>query len=123
MRTTFNLIISPNGMRYAYHHTYGFENCAFNSKGRDYIVMANQLFAFLGKFGNRYKELSAQIRVVLYFLKKHQISYKVYYTTVFRLVGNAFGYYVNEQQYPDDNIVCCLDDGTFYLYISNHLKK
>ncbi len=123
MDTTFNLIILPNGMRYAYHHTYGFEICTFNSKGRLAVVMTNQLFAFLGKFGNRYKELSAQIRVVLYFLKKRQISYKVYYSTVFCLVGNAFGYYVNEQQYPDDSIVCCLDDSTFYLHIFNHLKK
>lgn len=123
MKTTFNLIISPNGMRYAYRHAYGFEKCAFNSKGRDYVTMTNQLFAFLGKFGKHYGELISQIRVVLYFLKRHNITYEVYYNTVFRLVGNAFGYYVNEKQYPDDSIVCCLDDNTFYLHISNQLNK
>ena len=123
MKTTFNLIISPNGMRYAYRHSYGVELLPYNSKGRAAVTMANQLFEFLSKFGKEYSTLISQIRVVVYFLKSHKISYKVFYATIFRLVGNAFGYYVNEQQYPDDSIVCCLDDSTFYLHISNHLKN
>lgn len=71
-------------------------------------------------FGKDYETLISQIRVVVSFLKSHKISYKVFYSTVFHLVGNAFGYYTNVQQYPDDNIVCCLDDNTFFLHIGNY---
>lgn len=118
MKTTFNLIISPNGMRYAYRHSYGIKLLPFNSKGRAAVTMTNQLFAFLGKFGCEYSSLIAQLRVVVYMLKRKNISYAVFYNTIFQLVGNAFGYDVNSQQYPDDYIVCCLDDNTFYLHIS-----
>lgn len=118
MDTTFNLIISPNGMRYAYRHAYGLELTLFNSKGRNYLTMVNQLFAFLGKFGDEYSSLIAQLRTVVYLRKKKTISYTVFYETVFNLVGDAFGYYTNVQQYPDDYIVCSLDDNTFYLHIS-----
>ena len=31
MKRTFNLIISPNGMRYAYRHSYGMELDSLNS--------------------------------------------------------------------------------------------
>lgn len=118
MKTTFNLIISPNGMRYAYRHSYGIRLLPFNSKGRAAVTMTNQLFEFLGKFGNEYNTLISQIRVVVYFLKSRKISYRVFYATIFQLVGDAFGYYTNVQQYPDDYIVCSLDDNTFYLHIS-----
>ena len=98
MKRTFNLIISPNGMRYAYRHSYGMDLLSFNSKGRAAITMTNQLIEFLGKFGKDYETLISQIRVVVSFLKSHKISYKVFYATVFHLVGNAFGYYTNVQQ-------------------------
>ena len=49
-------------------------------------------------FGKDYETLISQIRVVVSFLKSHKISYKVFYSTVFHLVGNAFGYYTNVQQ-------------------------
>lgn len=118
MKTTFNLVISPNGMRYAYRHSYGIRLLPFNSKGRAAVTMVNQLFAFLGKFGKEYLSLTSELRIVVYLLKNHKITYKTFYATVFQLVGDAFGYYINLELYPDDYIVCCLDDSTFYLHIS-----
>lgn len=123
MKTTFNLIISPSGMRYAYRHSYGMVLLPFNAKGRAAVTMTNQLFDFLGKFGKDYITLMSQIRVVVSLLKCHKISYKVFYATVFQLVGIAFDYCIDIDEYPNDSIVCCLDDTTFSLCIDNPLNK
>lgn len=118
MKRTFNLIISPNGMRYAYRHSCGMDLLPFNSKGRAAIIMTNQLIDFLGRFGKDYETLISQIRLVVDLLKAHKISYKFFYLCCYHLVGDAFGYYTNVQHYPNDCVVCCLDDNTFFLHIA-----